>query len=405
MTSSLLTRPWSHHSSAAREPNYFDIPMQAFSTASPSFLMNLVTPSATGINANLDSPGWKTLGSVGTATDAASSPPATTPALHSGPSPPFGVDPPRSPRNGEAFPDPADAESVFVRVRPCSVFTEASSSFFVTPYQPRAAADTKLYGYSAKDCGCYSHKSKNWHDEETLGDTQAPANDDQAHHEKAIPGLGKTGTWLREEFGNGKKTMKIFGRVPWNRKDSTASFSSVSSSIREVLRGDTPPASPLLADNAAYLNHKWTSNTFPGGEAVRVSTPPMDEDTADGRPRGFFGLLTPPQPETAGSQAFLTPMTSVHASPKYNAHRMSLAVPSREWWEGKPQKPVRYGETSSAAKFEFDVPEHLPNSPMCPANGRHKSGGTGLCVYHGRRRALSTVRDEGNRRRDSGSTS
>lgn len=137
---------------------------------------------------------------------------------------------------------------------------------------------------------------------------------------------------------------------------------------------------------------------------MRVSTPPMDEDTADGKPRGFFGPLTPPQSETAGSQTYLTPMTSFYASPKYNAHRMSIAVPSREWWEGKPQKPTRHGETSAVAKFEFDVPEHLPNSPMCPANVRHESGGTGLCVYHGRRRALSTVRDEGSKRRDSGST-
>ncbi|OAQ98467.1 hypothetical protein LLEC1_02951 [Akanthomyces lecanii] len=455
--------------------SYFDLPLQAFSAASPFFLMNLVTPSATGANANLNSPGWNTLGSVGTATDAASSPPAATPALHCGPSPPFGIDPPRPPRDGllgrtttscyaekeqclqrsllemactlhqvderargercfvriadvftvcrEAISDAADAESLFVGVGSCTVSTEASSSFFFTPYEPRAATDTKLYGeishahegkhdasklhklFHHAKLRLKKHKSKNWHDEDTLDDAQAPGNDDQAHHDKAIPGLGKTGTWLREEFGNGKKTMKIFGRAPWSRKDSSASFGSVSSSIRDVLRGDTPPASPLLADNAAYVNHIWMSNTFPGGEAVRVSTPPMDEDTADGRPRGFFGPLTPPQPETTGSQTFLTPMTSVHASPKYNAHRMSLAVPSREWWEAKPQKPVRHGETSSAAKFEFDVPEHLPNSPMCPANARHKSGGTGLCVYHGRRRALSTVRDESSRRRDSGSTS
>ncbi|XWW93949.1 hypothetical protein V2A60_001888 [Cordyceps javanica] len=143
-----------------------------------------------------------------------------------------------------------------------------------------------------------------------------------------------------------------------------------------------------------------------GQEAVRVSTPPMDEDTADGKPRGFFGPLTPPpEPDSAGSQIYLTPKTSLYASPRYNAHRMSIAVPSREWWEGNPQKPSRHGDTSAVTKFEFDVPEHLPNSPMCPANERHKSGGTGLCVYHGRRRALSTVRDEGHKRQASNSTS
>jgi hypothetical protein len=35
----------------------------------------------------------------------------------------------------------------------------------------------------------------------------------------------------------------------------------------------------------------------------------------------------------------------------------------------------------------------LPSSPLCPANGRHKSGGTGLCVYHGRRRPTTALRD------------
>lgn len=38
----------------------------------------------------------------------------------------------------------------------------------------------------------------------------------------------------------------------------------------------------------------------------------------------------------------------------------------------------------SPKSFEFDLPEHLPTSPMCPANKKHKSGGTGVCVYHGR---------------------
>ncbi|PQK17325.1 hypothetical protein BB8028_0007g05200 [Beauveria bassiana] len=228
--------------------------------------------------------------------------------------------------------------------------------------------------------------------------------DDHTHHERAVPGLGKTGTWLREEFGSAKRAKKIFGRAPWNRKDSTATFSSVSSSIREVLRGDTPPASPLMPFTTTCDN-TWITNTFPGGEAVRVSTPPMDEDTADGKPRGFFGPLTPPESDTTGSQTYHTPMTSTYASPKYNAHRMSVAIPSREWWEGKLQKPTRHKDTNCATKFEFDVPEHLPNSPMCPANVRHKSGGSGLCVYHGRRRALSTAGNGGPKRHDSNSTS
>lgn len=30
--------------------------------------------------------------------------------------------------------------------------------------------------------------------------------------------------------------------------------------------------------------------------------------------------------------------------------------------------------------FEFDPPEHLPSSPMCPANPMHSLRGKGVCV-------------------------
>jgi hypothetical protein len=31
-----------------------------------------------------------------------------------------------------------------------------------------------------------------------------------------------------------------------------------------------------------------------------------------------------------------------------------------------------------------DIPEHLPTSPLCPGNPKHKSGGKGICPYHGK---------------------
>ncbi|KAI6817123.1 hypothetical protein KC332_g9658 [Hortaea werneckii] len=36
--------------------------------------------------------------------------------------------------------------------------------------------------------------------------------------------------------------------------------------------------------------------------------------------------------------------------------------------------------------FEQDVPDHLPNSPLCPLSSRHRSGGKGICPLHGRRK-------------------
>lgn len=50
---------------------------------------------------------------------------------------------------------------------------------------------------------------------------------------------------------------------------------------------------------------------------------------------------------------------------------------------GNRSEGPSYGDLE-IGQFEFNTPEHLPSSPLCPKNPKHKSGGTGICVYHGR---------------------
>ncbi|KAI1327532.1 hypothetical protein F5Y16DRAFT_371574 [Xylariaceae sp. FL0255] len=52
--------------------------------------------------------------------------------------------------------------------------------------------------------------------------------------------------------------------------------------------------------------------------------------------------------------------------------------------------------------FEFDIPEHLPSSPICPANARHPMGGAGVCVYHGRRSSNALARRNTDNRHSEG---
>lgn len=93
-----------------------------------------------------------------------------------------------------------------------------------------------------------------------------------------------------------------------------------------------------------------------------------------------------------------------NSNPRYSINWSNTSGHAKEWWEQRPQRAMRR-DIAQVAAFEFDVPEHLPASPLCPANTKHKSGGAGLCVYHGRRRAKSTLRDEMARRRTSAGTS
>lgn len=53
--------------------------------------------------------------------------------------------------------------------------------------------------------------------------------------------------------------------------------------------------------------------------------------------------------------------------------------------EDEKNKRQRAGERrnilqSRQEAFALSVPEHYPNSPLCPANPKHVSGGTGVCV-------------------------
>lgn len=61
----------------------------------------------------------------------------------------------------------------------------------------------------------------------------------------AAQNISKTGTWFKDELQTSKIGRKLFSRAPWHRKESAGSFTSVSSSIRAVLKGKTPPATPV----------------------------------------------------------------------------------------------------------------------------------------------------------------
>ncbi|KAI1042876.1 hypothetical protein LB505_000930 [Fusarium chuoi] len=195
--------------------------------------------------------------------------------------------------------------------------------------------------------------------------------------------ITKTGSWFKDDAVKPKLRRRLFGRAPWARKESADSFSSVTSSVREILKGETPPPS-AVSSYTSSVNVNCVNGQFPGGEARRIKTPPLAEETASGRPRSFFTETVPPtEDDGMGSPSRRNSLQTVR--------RQSIVADTYEWWEKMPKKPVRRSPFQDIPPFEFQLPEHLPSSPMCPTNEKHVSGGTGVCVYHGRRKGASRL--------------
>ncbi|KAI1815169.1 hypothetical protein GGS20DRAFT_358533 [Poronia punctata] len=73
-----------------------------------------------------------------------------------------------------------------------------------------------------------------------------------------------------------------------------------------------------------------------------------------------------------------------------NDGKVADKAKSPKWWEESVSTPSAYEAihrvmaTNTMLNFAFEIPEHSPTSPMCPANKRHKASSAAVCVYHGR---------------------
>lgn len=160
---------------------------------------------------------------------------------------------------------------------------------------------------------------------------------------------------------------------------------STSSSIREVLMGKSPihtPEPEAMYTGSDSNQHVTVDLTVDGvaflpSEARRIHTPPLPTDaTSPGvrKARGFFfDYNAPPAPSF--------PDRPANADAK-------AALPRRDsdWYRVKIN--VIEAQAVSREQLEATVPEHFPNSPLCPRHPKHRSGGTGECPYHGRNPSL-----------------
>lgn len=160
---------------------------------------------------------------------------------------------------------------------------------------------------------------------------------------------------------------------------------SKSSSILDMLMGKPPASTPTAealyagTDRDDYFKVEISDPdgpTFLPSEARRIGTPPLPSDRPrQGNMRGFFFDYASP-----GGMPYTSSESDLHE--RHHSSRRTDTMESEE------RLPFRFDPDAQEPRFELNVPEHLPGSPLCPRSPLHPSGGKGICVYHGRTRTM-----------------
>ena len=141
---------------------------------------------------------------------------------------------------------------------------------------------------------------------------------------------------------------------PTSMLNAQATRSTAPSSKSSLLSSGPARKSPMRIEIT-----KPTSLNFLASEAQKVATPPIT-------PRVFF--------HDHGSTADDEKVPRLD----YVGEKSSVTLSTNE---GRFQ--VTHSGADDKGTNEWSVPEHLPSSPLCPRHPKHKSGGTGICPYHG----------------------
>lgn len=195
------------------------------------------------------------------------------------------------------------------------------------------------------------------------------------------------------------------GRMPGRGRGGQHTGHSSSSSVLRMMLGKPPVSTPNSdcmytgSDAQQYFRVELTeagAPTYLPSEARRIGTPPLPGSGT--KLRGFFFDLNAPRSaseQREGSwpnapmntaplphrQAGLTTPSHRVTTPRSPGARVQRNDKDVDWFRIK----VAVDEaTEERDNFELNVPEHLPSSPLCPRHPKHKSGGKGVCVYHGR---------------------
>ncbi|KAF7859695.1 hypothetical protein EAF04_008774 [Stromatinia cepivora] len=215
---------------------------------------------------------------------------------------------------------------------------------------------------------------------------------------------GEPPTTASSNTSDGSKRRWRFG-APWHRRLSDHSISATSS-ICDLLAGKTPMGTPKSGSRyigtagKSYVKVEISDHdapTFLPSEAQRHDTPQWSPKRER---RGFLPNIFPYESEHKVSDKPSIGGTRPRRDTNRSALRNLLKTPTlltpgsrRESSDSEKCSTLRGSSTvkcsasqhiPKAQHFELNVPDHLPNSPLCPANPLHTSKGQGICPLHGR---------------------
>ena len=175
----------------------------------------------------------------------------------------------------------------------------------------------------------------------------------------------------------------------WSRRSGHRDEWSTSSSVRNLRMGKPPTGTPepeatyMDSDSNKYVSVNLLHPDAPAflpSEARRINTPPLpSEEFGKGHARGFFFDYTSP-PDEANETLPRRPLPSPRQDEKAGW------LKEGDWYRVK-MDTIENGTVISHEELEANITEHLPNSPLCPRNSRHRSGRKGTCPYHGRNKS------------------
>lgn len=153
-------------------------------------------------------------------------------------------------------------------------------------------------------------------------------------------------------------------------------------------------------DKADTSTRKSSSTfVFQPPEMKRVNTPPAFDVSQNPKISNYYfdfrGQTSSDRPFSPGiwdSEALLMDQRAL-ARPEPESPSGSILSErkntlEKEWFRVRPENGLA---DEAREQFEWETPEHLPGSPLCPLHPKYSKSGKGICVYHGRRKTSSRL--------------